>query len=423
MSDFDLTRRNWLQAATAIGTAAVVSEVLPSSVQAAESDAPARPATWVDGEPLQLKGLKVTASEPVLVKRSRWYCWFPALIRQPNGTLWAVMSAYADIHVSDSFCYLSRSKDQGLTWDEPRVIGDAGQSHLLLDDGSAVIIPYYLRPRPGNTIGAPCNVLSPGGELSMRPSGLTVAGWPRPPKSLGKDLATVGFVFNGQVVRGAKGEYLTTLYGHFEGDTRYTLVLAESNDGFAWRIRSTIAGADCPLNGEEGPCESAICKLADGRLMCVFRLASFVPYGQIISEDDGKTWGKPVAIQAHSVEPSLAVMPSGAVALSGGRPGIFVWLNVDGKGTDWQPVDIVARHNASRPNDTINPDSSKAWTSRDNLIRQKLGGFSSCYTELIRLDDQHLLLIYDRLGLGWHAIPDNSTETNSVWVMRLKIEK
>ena len=30
--------------------------------------------------------------------------------------------------------------------------------------------------------------------------------------------------------------------------------------------------------------------------------------------------------------------------------------------------------------------------------------------------------LYDRLGLGWNAIPDESPETNSVWVMRLTVE-
>jgi len=267
MSDSDLTRRDWLHAATAIGAATMISSGLSTTAQGADATPSAQPATWVDGEPVQLKGLRVTLSEPRLVKRSRWFCWFPSLIRQPSGTLWAVINAYADVHVSDSFCYLSRSKDQGLTWDEPRVIGDAGLDHLLLADGSAAIIPYYLRPRPENSIGAPCNVITPSGELTMRPAGMTVSGWPRPPKTLGKDLATSAFVFNGQVVRGTQGEYLATLYGHFEGDTKYSLVLAESENGFDWKIRSVIAGPDCPIKGEEGPCESAICKLADGRLM------------------------------------------------------------------------------------------------------------------------------------------------------------
>jgi len=198
-------------------------------------------------------------------------------------------------------------------------------------------------------------------------------------------------------------------------------VLAESPDGFQWRIRSTIAGPDCPLEGREGPCESAVCRLADGRLMCVFRLASFVPYGRAYSGDDGRTWSAPANISPGSVEPSLAVMPGGVVALSGGRLGVFVWFNADGRGDRWQGVDVVAHHNACRPQDAIDPDSRKAWTARDEMLRQGLGGFSSSYTELMPLDERHLLLIYDRLGLGWHQIPDESDETNSVWVVRIAV--
>ena len=373
--------------------------------------------------PITLQGLTVELSEPMLVRRSRRYCWFPSLLRQPDGVLWAVMSAYADVHVSDSFCYLSRSKDAGLTWDEPRVIGDAGLSHLILPDGSAMVVPYYLRPRPGGAIGAPCNLISPQGELDMRPSGVKVTGWPRPLKPFLSDLDTAGFVFNGQVVRGHEGEYLATLYGAFEGDQRYSLMLAESADGFAWRIRSVIAGADCPLKGEEGPCESAISRLVDGRLMSVFRLASFTPYGQSWSMNDGRTWTAPVAMPAASVEPSLQVLPNGVIALSGGRSGISVWFSADGGGATWQAVDVIAHHNACRPRDVINADSSKAWTSRDEMIRQGLNGFTSSYTELVRLDDRQLLLIYDRLGLGWHPIPDDSDQTNSVWVVRITVDR
>jgi len=387
---------------------------------------------WKKTKQVPLQGLAVELSEPVLVKRSRWNCWFPSLIRQPDGTLWAVMQAYGDIHVSSSFYYLSRSRDGGLTWEEPCVIGSAGLNHLLLADGSAVVIPYHLQLRPGGAIGAPCNVLSPQGEMSVRPSGVTVTGWPRPLEPLSPDyLDTAGFVFNGQTVRGQRGEYLTTLYGHFEGDRRYSLVFAESADGFAWRIRSVIAGADCPLDGVEGPCESALCRLADGalagsgqgRLMCVFRSCSFVPYGQTWSGDDGRTWTKPTAMTASSVEPSLQVMSGGVIALSGGRPGISVWFSADGDGTSWQAVDVVVHHNACRPHDAINPDSTKAWIARDEMIRQGLGGFTSSYTELMRVDDRHLLLIYDRLGLGWHPIPDESDATNSVWVIQITVDK
>jgi hypothetical protein len=109
--------------------------------------------------------------------------------------------------------------------------------------------------------------------------------------------------------------------------------------------------------------------------------------------------------------------------LSGGRPGISVWFNADGDGKQWQAVDIVAHHNACRPRDKINPDSTKAWKDRGEMLSQGLGGFTSSYTELIRLNDRQLLLIYDRLGLGWNQIPDHSPESNSVWVLRITLEK
>ncbi len=381
---------------------------------------------WKTQNLVKLKGLEVEVSEPVLVKRSRWFCWFPSLIRQPDGTLWAVMNAYPDIHVSNSFCYLSRSRDGGLSWDEARVIGDAGLSHLILDDGSALVLPYYLRVLGPDLIGAPCNLISPDGKLSFRPSGVTVGGWPRPTTGgamMSPVFGAAGFVFNGQAVRGRNSEYLTTLYGQFQNDKRYSLVMAESADGLAWKIRSVIAGHDCPLEGKEGPCESAICRLKDGRLMCVFRLDSFIPYGRTYSSDDGRTWSSAENIAPFSVEPSLAVLGDGTVALSGGRCGINVWFNADGTGGDWQAVDIAAAHNASvAPADRIDPDSRKCWMDIDQMRKLDLTGFSSCYTEIVPLDESTLLLIYDRIGFAWHSIPDDSEETKSVWAMRLKIK-
>jgi len=375
---------------------------------------------WQTQTQVTLNGLTVELSAPVLVRRSRRYCWFPSLIRQPDGTLWAVMQAYGDIHVTDSFLYLSRSRDGGLTWDEPRLIGDAGLSHLLLPDGSALVLPYYLRPRGEGAIGAPCNIITPDGSLSFHTTGVTISGWPRPIGDIAPELGTAGFVINGQVARGQDGEYLATLYGRFAGDPRYSLVLAESADGFHWRIRSIIAGADCALAGADGPRESAICRLVDGRLLCIFRLGSFVPYGRTISEDDGRIWPVPVTIAPMSVEPSLAVLADGTLALSGGRPGVSVWFSRDGAGEDWQGIDIVAVHNtACAPADRIEPDTRKAWTGVEEMRRTGATGFTSSYTELTVLDERTLLLIYDRIGYGWHPIPDDADETKSVWVMRL----
>jgi hypothetical protein len=46
---------------------------------------------------------------------------------------------------------------------------------------------------------------------------------------------------------------------------------------------------------------------------------------------------------------------------------------------------------------------------------------TSGYTEVVALDDRHLLLIYDRLRGGWDNIGTPS-QSNSVWVVRLTVE-
>ncbi len=386
-------------------SAAAALAVLSASASA-EGPAPA----WKTARTADLHGLRVSLSEPVLVARSKGYLWFPTLARLAGGDLLALMSDYPDEHVANATSRVCWSRDGGRTWTEPRraLYGDA---HLRLSSGDELLLPYYLRPRPGGGMAAPYQVCPRGTqELHVVQEGVTVTGWPRPDKVFAPNLGLAGFVFNGQTVALKDGGYLATLYGTFQGAGRYSLVAAASRDGVSWQIRSTVADENCKLKGAEGPCEAALCRLADGRLMCVFRLASNVPYGQVWSSDEGKTWTEPAAMRdAFSVQPSLAVLKNGPVVLSGGRPGVYVWFNADGSGKDWQRVDLLANHNACRPKDPVTNPAA--------------GGNTSSYTEVVALDDTHLLCIYDRIPFGWHPVPKDSAETNSVWVVRLTVEK
>lgn len=349
---------------------------------------------WTDKKRIDLKGLSVTLSQPVLVARSKERLWFPTLIDLENGKLLAVMSNTGDEHVKPKG-WAAWSSDGGLTWrcDKPLDGLNHDHSALRMKNGDRALLPFYLFPVPGtNRVTGVCPIVRKGQTtIEMPEEGVSVTGWPRACGSLGafpQGPAGAGFAFNGQTVGLEGGGYLATLYGYFQGPRRYSLLAAESADGRDWRIRSVIADETCKLKGTaEGPCEAALCRLKDGRLMCVFRMESCAPYGQCWSRDEGKTWTTPVAMaQALSVQPSLAVMKDGMVALSGGRPGIFVWINADGTGNDWQAVDVQAHHNACCPTETI--------------------GASTCYTELVATDDRHLLLIYDR---GF----------NSAWVVRI----
>jgi hypothetical protein len=99
-------------------------------------------------------------------------------------------------------------------------------------------------------------------------------------------------------------------------------------------------------------------------------------------------------------------MRDGLLALSGGRLGLFLWLNPDGTAATWHQLDVLANHNARRPEEPI-----------------RAAGNTSSYTEIIALDDAHLLYIYDRIPFGWGAIPPGSSETNSVWVVRIAFDR
>jgi hypothetical protein len=350
---------------------------------------------WKPNRTVQIDGLRVTVSEPVLVAKSTGSLWFPTLARV-NGDRWlVVMSDKRDEHTDEQTGVFAQSDDGGLSWGKPGRIPIYSECPVALHD-ELLLLPNYLYPQADGSIGARY-LLAPhegGTEVRVKESA-TVGGWPRPLGELADPkLHIAGFVFNGQSVALKDDRHLVTLYGRFKGTTRYALVVATSRDGRSWQYRATVADEACKLPGKEGPCEAALCRLRDGRLMCVFRMDGGAPYGRSFSTDEGRTWSEPDTLKAGSVQPSLAVMPDGLVALSGGRPGVSVWFDVDGDGNRWQPLELL-------------PPAEK----------------TSAYTEIVPVDDHNLLCVFDRIPHGWDAIPAESKDVNSVWVVRLTVQR
>jgi len=364
---------------------------------------------WETAATIQADGLDITLSMPRLVARGSGYLWFPTMTRLSGGELFANFSTNLDAVVADRTSSVSWSDDDGLTWSVPNSIDPRGdlyaETMLHLKSGDEILLPFNLYPDKDAMRGWYQRVSGKkwARKVEFFDKALTVSGWPRPDRSFNEKLGLSGFGFNGQCVPAKTGEYLATMYGFFQDERRYSLALMESKDGIEWKFRSLIAGSDCKLTGGEGPCESVTVRLKDGRLMNVFRLASGAPYGQTFSDDDGRAWSEPIAMkEARSVQPSLAVMKDGGLVLTGGRPGIFAWLNRDGTGKDWLQVDLQGHHNKHQHADTI--------TATDR---------TTSYTEVEPLDDRSVIVIYDRLANGWNAIPEGSTETNSIWVVKV----
>jgi hypothetical protein len=388
------------------------------SASTADPKADPKP-SWEEGAVVKCGGLKVTLSRPRLVARSKGFLWFPTLHQFGDQHLVAVMSNYADEAREVPTALLTRSEDGGLSWSSPEE-GAYSECAVPLANGDTVLLPYYLRFQSEKMLAGPYQVMRRG-ETKWRlvRAGLEVAGWPRKVGPLDVELGGAkpewklgGFVFNGQAVRAKDGKtHLTTLYGRFSGTKRYSLVVAESADALKWEVRSVIADETCKLKGDEGPCESALVRLKDDRLLCVYRVDGGAPYGHSFSGDDGKTWSEPKAMDGpRSVQPSLALSSGGVLALSAGRPGLTLWLNRKGDARQWDSIDLAAHHNAHVKDEPI----KKADASP--------GSNSSSYTEVRWLDARHVLVIYDRLANGWKAIPADSKETNSIWVVRGEVE-
>jgi hypothetical protein len=85
-------------------------------------------------------------------------------------------------------------------------------------------------------------------------------------------------------------------------------------------------------------------------------------------------------------------------------------LNQQGDARRWGSIDLAAHHNAHIKDEPIR----KAEASQVSN--------TSAYTEVRWLGARHFLVIYDRLPNGWKVIPGASKETNSIWVVRGKVE-
>jgi hypothetical protein len=370
---------------------------------------------WEDGETYEVDGLKLHLSKPRLVHRSKGFLWFPSMYYLGGERLFAVASTYADEARKVTPGVVTFSKDGGLTWSKP-IENSYGEMAIARPDGSTLLLCYYLQfQSPDRATGPACRIPKDKEQVEAIKEEVEVSGWPRKIGLLDADLGNpkaewklASFVFNGQSVLTKDGKtHLATLYGRFAGTKRYSLVLAESTDGLKWKIRSVIADDGCKLAGQEGPCESALVRLKDGRLLSVFRLDSVVAFGHCFSDDDGKTWSEPKNLTGtHSVQPSLSVSETGMLLLSGGRLGLLLWLNRQGDAVRWDKIDLARHHNQ--------------WI-KDEPILKAVAAFdsnTSSYTEVRWLDDQRFLVVYDRLANGWHAIPADSTATNSIWVVR-----
>jgi hypothetical protein len=184
-----------------------------------------------------------------------------------------------------------------------------------------------------------------------------------------------------------------------------------------------------PMNvsGWEGPGENDLVRLKDGSLLAVFRVDSCHPYLTSRSTDGGVHWSTPNSLPFGSARPKLLLMPSGQPLLSGGRPGLWLWIG-DITASVWTPINVAAVHNnltldsptwqynAGFVNGTAEKSGRPCEHALNETTVPRAG--STSYTSLLQISANEFMLQYDRLANGWAMPPGEWGEVDHTFSMR-----
>uniref|UniRef100_A0A7S0P3D7 Sialidase domain-containing protein n=1 Tax=Calcidiscus leptoporus TaxID=127549 RepID=A0A7S0P3D7_9EUKA len=217
---------------------------------------------------------------------------------------------------------------------------------------------------------------------------------------------------------------LRTFWRSLESESS-TLGAFGSNDGGAsWRFLAVVAeGSSARLIVSEAqpePSENDACLLADGRLLAIWRVEACAPYHKSYSADNGTTWTAPVALPFGSARPKLLRLPDGRVVVSGGRPGLFLWIG-DSDAEVWTAVNVASIHNGLVAAWRL----PASWQYSAEFVNSSSRGAylmeSTCYTSLLAIGNGTMVLFYDRLGNGWKEPPGPWGDRDRTFSLRFRI--
>ncbi len=149
------------------------------------------------------------------------------------------------------------------------------------------------------------------------------------------------------ILRLNDGSLIIPAYAHVKGEKGLRVFIIQSKDnGKTWKYLSTLA-KDPEGQTPEGPNETTMVQLADGRVYAAWRDGGCLKYAY--SKDGGKTWedysefkGLKVAVSPH-----VKLLSNGALAMVTGRPHVHLLLDWTGTGKNFQIVDIYTGSGSS----------------------------------------------------------------------------
>jgi hypothetical protein len=399
------------------GAVATLSEYAyrPLKQKAAELHA-ALPAASVDQHTVGECILE--AAPPVEVGRAAGHFWFASLHSMGGQDVLCEVVLTDDKAQGKWPAVLHLSRDGGASWKQALTIDCYGPASTTLAPRKVLLMPYETWP---DSPQDKCNAKADGTIVTLNDDGVVVAE-PAPMKFQGfpRDLAEyntseVYLLTNGNILALTNGSLFATVYGKFAGDTKDSCWSVTSKDaGKSWQYQATVANGPEIAGVPEGANESNTCRLADGRLMTVYRTGG--AYYTSRSSDEGTSWSMPEPMEGvSSVEPQLVRLENGVLVLSGGRPGLFVWICADGKGKKWDRFNLAEHHNRHVQDDALR------YTDDFCAARGTDPPESTSYTGMLAIGPDEVLICYDRLGNGWSGAPGPRGPTDTIFTVRLNV--
>lgn len=358
--------------------------------------------------------MKIIAGQPKIIASKTGHFWFPKLHQLNQHTL-CMVATTADVAQGYWPVASYLSDDQGNSWNFQQPL-NYSHSSTVNKEQQLLLLPYEFWPKPGSSnksasaLGQMVSLQTK--HLNQQSVEVNFIGFPRPLEKYHQD--EICLWTSSKILHVGK-QLITVVYGRYKDDTSFSLFcLSSTDEGFNWVYQSCIADASQIQSSSEGASEADIVVLKNGGILCIFRVGSGEKYvyHKCYSADAGKSWSKPEGMQGvFSVEPQIVRLANGILVLAGGRPGLFLWICTDGLGTDWQRWDLAKHHNQAVE------DKACLFGLLDGVISEQ----TTSYLSLLELDNNRLLICYDRLANAWDAAPGPWGKENIIFSMVVSI--
>lgn len=225
---------------------------------------------------------------------------FPHALRLPDGALLATWRRSSGHLRPDGAVEVARSRDDGRTWE--RLASLPGAPDLrdpcltLLADGRLLLSAFAFDGE--RSTGVEVRTSSDAGATFGPPTELPQA-WP-------------GWTaVSAPVVELDGGDLVLPVYGRALGQRPGTLLMASTDGGTSWGVRSVLVDGQAHDDDQLEPWVMA----RDQALVCLLRSSTTV-VRRVESADGGRTWSEPQALFRSHSRVSAALLPDGrAVAV------------------------------------------------------------------------------------------------------------